>query len=100
MEEAFLNCNIWSVDITHDAYNDSNFFLVDRIYHYNSLTSGIVVFNPNCIQIPEFEIKELHLLDGLDYDFINRNVIPILCKIDQYWKIDLTHYHRIRLYLK
>ena len=92
MNEAFLDCNIWSVNLTGQPYIEHNFFLVENVYYYNSLTSGIVVFNPNCMQIPEFEIKNLHLLDGVDYEFINKHTIPLLYKDDS-WKIDLTIYN-------
>lgn len=94
MNDAFLNCNIWSVDLTtKQPYFEQNFFLVEKVYYYNSLTSGIIVFNPNCIQVPEFEIKDLHLLDELDYDFINKYTIPVLYKNEDSWKIDLTIYN-------
>jgi hypothetical protein len=93
MNEAFLDGNIWSVDLTRQPYIEHKFFLVENVYYYNSLTSGIIVFNPNCIQIPEFEIKDLHLLDGVDYEFINKYTIPLLYKHDESWKIDLTIYN-------
>jgi hypothetical protein len=66
MNDAFLDCNIWSVHLINQPYIEHNFFLVENVYYYNSLTSGIIVFNPNCTQIPEFEIKDLHLLDQVD----------------------------------
>ena len=75
------------------AYIEHNFFLVENVYYYNSLTSGIIVFNPNCMQIPEFEIKDLHLLDQVDYDLINKYTIPLLYRDDKSWKIDLTMYN-------
>lgn len=93
MTEAFLNCNIWSVDLVNQPYIEHNFFLVETVYYYNSVTSGIIAFNPNCIQIPEFEIKDLHLLDAVDYEFINKHTIPLLYKHDDSWKIDLTIYN-------
>ena len=93
MKQAFLDCNIWSVDLINQPYIEHNFFLVENVYYYNSLTSGIIVFNPNCMQIPEFEIKDLHLLDQLDYELINKPTIPVLYKDDKSWKIDLTMYN-------
>ena len=93
MKQAFLDCNIWSVDLINQPYIEHNFFLVENVYYYNSLTSGIIVFNPNCMQIPEFEIKDLHLLDQLDYELINKHTIPVLYKDDKSWKIDLTMYN-------
>ena len=45
------------------------------------------------MQIPEFEIKDLHLLDQLDYELINKHTIPVLYKDDKSWKIDLTMYN-------
>jgi hypothetical protein len=93
MNEAFLDCNIWSVHLINQPYIEHNFFLVENVYYYNSLTSGIIVFNPNCMQIPEFEIKDLHLLDQVDYGRINKYTIPILYKDNDSWKIDLTVYN-------
>ena len=93
MNDAFLNCNIWSVNLVNQPYIEHNFFLIEKVYYYNSLTSGIIVFNPSSVQIPEFEIKDLHLLDELDYDFINKYTIPILYKNEDSWKIDLTIYN-------
>ncbi len=93
IEKPFLDCNIWSVHLINQPYIEYNFYLVENIYHYNSLTTGIIVFNPNCIQIPEFEIKNLHLLDGLDYDIINKYTIPILHKHEDRWTIDLRIYN-------
>ena len=99
MNTAFLNCNIWSVNddsIPQDLY-DIDFFLVSNIYYYNSLTSGILYFDINCIQIPEFEIQNLHLLHNLNFDLINKHTIPILCKINESWKIDLRIYEDFKL---
>lgn len=95
MNEAFLECNIWSVNLTVTPYTEYNVFLVEKIYYYNSLTSGIIVFNPSCVQIPEFEIKYLHLLNGLNYEFINKETIPILNKTDDLWTIDLIIYNKV-----
>lgn len=93
MNDAFLDCNIWSVDLINQPYIQHNFFLVENIYYYNSLTSGIIVFNPNCMQIPEFEIANIHLLDKVDYNLTNKYSIPILYKEQDFWKIDLTIYN-------
>jgi hypothetical protein len=93
MNEAFLDCNIWSINLTGQPYIENNFFLVENIYYYNSLSSGIIVFNPSCIQIPEFEIKHLHLLDNLNYELINKCAIPILYKVDDCWEINLSVYN-------
>jgi hypothetical protein len=95
MNDAFLDCNILSINLIDQPYNDHNFFLIEKVYYYNSLTSGIIVFNPGSVQIPEFEIRDIHLLDGLDYDFINKENVPILSRIDNNWKIDLTLYHKL-----
>lgn len=93
IETAFLDCNIWSVYLNVQPYVDHNFFFVERVYSYNSLTSGIIIFNPNCMQIPEFEIKDLHLLDKVDYELINKYRIPVLYKVNDSWKINLEMYN-------
>lgn len=101
METAFLNCNIWSVSlIDGQPYLSYNFYLVQKIYQYNSLSSGMIYFDSSSIQIPEFEIQEKHLLDNLDYKLINDHCIPILKRVDgdiEYWKIDLTLYENHKL---
>jgi hypothetical protein len=97
MSEAFLDCNIWSVNLTRQPYIEHNYFLVENIYYYNSLSSGITNFNFECAQIPEFEISDIHLLDGIDYELINKYQIPILCKNDTFWKIDLKNYEDSKL---
>jgi hypothetical protein len=89
---SFLNCNIWSINITNG--DDSGFFEIKRIYYYNSDTEE---FNnpipPGFIQIPEFEIQNLYLLQGLDFDFISQHGTPIIRK-DSHdkWTIDLRYY--------
>ena len=97
MNDAFLNCNIWSVHITNQPYQHENFYLVETVYHYNSLVSGIINFNLECIQIPEFEITGIDLLDGLDFEFINKYSVPILYKNETGWKIDLRIYEDYKL---
>jgi hypothetical protein len=92
MNTAFLNCNIWSVHTLNQPYINENFYLFDCIYYYNSLESGITEFNLECIQIPEFEIQDIQLLNGLDFQSINKNGIPFLYKNDNGWKIDLRFY--------
>jgi hypothetical protein len=89
---AFINCNIWSV---HNLYvDDFGYTLVRRIYPYNSDTSEFnAPIPPGFIQIPEFEIKNLHLLDNLDYDLINKFSIPIIKRDEEgNWSIDLKCY--------
>jgi len=90
----FLYCNIWSVFTT---LNYDDFYYIHRVFHYDSLNSGIVDFDPALIHIPEFLISNLHLLHDVDYDFINENTIPILKREVLSWKIDLTHYENIKL---
>lgn len=87
----FLDCNIWSVN---DMLVDNmGFAFVKMIYPYNSNTEEFnTSIPPGFIQIPEPEIKNLHLLDGLDYEFINAFRIPIIRIENDEWKIDLTHY--------
>lgn len=89
----FINCNIWSIN--DNVVIDDEFYFVRRVYHYNSDTEE---FNnpipPGFIQIPEFEIKDLHLLNNLNYDFINEFKIPIIRKNTfDAWSIDLKHYN-------
>lgn len=77
------------------------FYLIERIYHYNSLESGIGDFTIFCFQIPEFEIRDLHLLNDIDFKVIDENKIPILRRViesnTEYWKIDLTYYENFKL---
>ena len=96
MQTAFLNCNIWSVNITQ-PYIDNNFYLVESVYQYDSLNSGIINFNLECIQIPEFEIQNIDLLNNIDFDFVNKHSIPILHKNNDTWQIDLRIYEDFKL---
>jgi hypothetical protein len=74
---------------------DDGFYFISRVYYYDSNTEE---FNnpipPGFVQIPEFEIKNLHLLDSVDYEFVNNFKIPIIRK-DNFdsWSIDLKHYN-------
>jgi hypothetical protein len=97
MNTAFLNCNIWSVHSINQPYINENFYLVESVYFYNSLESGIIEFNLECIQIPEFEIQDMYLLQGLDFDLINSCSIPILYRNNSIWKIDLRLYEDYKL---
>jgi hypothetical protein len=90
--KSFLDCNIWSVN---DLFVDElGFTFVRRVYQYNSNTSEFnTPIPPGFIQIPEFEIKNLHLLDNLDYSRIHEFRIPIIRKDSNgQWQIDLKHY--------
>ncbi len=97
MENAFLNSNIWSVPQTNQPYLHEQFYLVHQVYHYNSLYSGMINFDIDCLQLPEFEIQNIELLQNLDFDFINKNQIPILCRDNEVWKIDLKYYEHYKL---
>jgi hypothetical protein len=80
--------------------DDLGFTLVRKIYPYNSDTEEFnTPIPPGFIQIPEFEIKRLELLDNLDYDLINKFRIPLLRR-NTYtgeWSIDLRYYENIYL---
>jgi len=98
MQEPFLNCNIISVLALSNT--PDYFYKVENIYHYNSLESGIVNFRIDCIQIPEFEIRDRDLLNGLDFQLIGDLNIPIIKRViedDEYWKIDLKYYEDYKL---
>lgn len=97
METSFLKCNIWSIHSVIQPHIDDNFYLVESVYYYDSLKSGIVNFNLECIQIPEFEIDDINLLDNVDFEMVNINGIPILSKTNTGWKIDLTFYENYKL---
>ena len=97
MQTAFLHCNIWSVNITQQPYIDNNFYLVESVYQYDSLNSGIINFNLECIQIPEFEIQNIDLLNNIDFDFVNKYSVPILHKNNDTWQIDLRIYEDFKL---
>ena len=95
----YLNCSIFSVHnlpVTEDY-----FYMVENIYFYNSLTSGIINFKQETIQIPEFEIQDLNLLHTLDHNIINKHSIPVIKRVfgvdGEFWKIDLLHYEYYKL---
>lgn len=96
--DAFLNCAILSVHALGKLNTHPNFFFISSVYFYNSLTSGIFNFDLECIQIPEFEIQDSHLLKGLDFNLITKNSIPILYRNNNdTWKIDLRLYEDFEL---
>jgi hypothetical protein len=97
MNDAFLNCNIWSVHLLKQPYIEHNFYSVANVYYYNSLNSGIYYFDLECVQIPEFEIRNINLLDNIDFDFVNKYSIPILYRDKDGWKIDLRIYEDFKL---
>lgn len=89
----FLDCNIWSV---LPARIHLNYYLVEKIYHYNSLTSQYE-FNTSYTQVPEFEIQDMYILKEIDMNLVNKNDIPILKKEygdngKEIWKIGLDFY--------
>jgi hypothetical protein len=99
INNAFLNCSIFSV---HNLpVTEDEFYMVENVYYHNSLTSGIVEFKQETIQIPEYEIQDLHLLNAIDFNIINQYGIPILKRniglTEESWKIDLTHYDYYKL---
>ena len=99
MELPFLDCSIFSV---HNlAVTEDDFYMIENVYYYNSLTSGIVEFKQTTIQIPEYEIQDLFLLNTIDTNIINQHGIPVLKRViglnEEYWKIDLTYYEYYKL---
>jgi hypothetical protein len=72
-----------------------DFYFVESIYPYNSNNTEYnkEIF-PDCIAIPEFEIKNLNLLANLDYNLINSKRISILKISNSICYIDL-HYYEI-----
>jgi len=65
------------------------------------LSSGIINFKQETIQIPEFEIEDLHLLNNVDPKIINDYGIPIIKRSiesqKEIWKIDLLYYEYYKL---
>jgi hypothetical protein len=47
------------------------------------------------MQIPEFEIKDMHLLDGVNPRLTYKFNIPILRNAEDSWKIDLALYNQL-----
>jgi len=90
----FLECNIWSIQAGMDA---NGFTFVEKIYYYNSMVGDCNILENTSvgfIQIPEFEIQNLHLLDSLDFDLINKNRIRIIRNVNDIWAIDLSYYEQ------
>jgi hypothetical protein len=98
-ENAFLNCTILSVDSL--PATDDDFYLIDKIYHYNSLESKSINFQYVCIQIPEHEIVNYDLMYNLDYDLVNKFSIPLIKRVvnsqNEFWEIDLKYYENYKL---
>lgn len=86
----FLDCNIWSINI----HSHNGFYTIERVYSHNSSTTNINrTHNPECYQIPEFEISKLDLLTNVNLQLVNDNCIPIIVKTDDIWEINLFHYN-------
>jgi hypothetical protein len=89
----FLDCDMFSL-----FEDDNGFYLIYRIYRYNSLSDN---FNNNvdkdnlgCYQIPDFKIKNLHLLKTVDFQKIAKLIIPVIRKDDNdNWEVDLSKYY-------
>lgn len=87
---SFLDCYIWSIS----CCNIDQYFLIEKVYYHNSLTNDFVSIVPGNVQVPEFEIKNIHLLNQVDFDIINKNQIPIIkLNDDDSWSIDLKYYY-------
>jgi hypothetical protein len=91
----FLDCNVWSVNPDLDP---NGFAMVEKVYHYNSLLGDCNTLEHNVqtgfIQIPQFEIQNLELLNLLDFQFINEHKIPIIKILNNTWSIDLYYYEQ------
>lgn len=87
---SFLDCNIWIIpDIDH---TEDYFYPVYEVFKYNSNTDNFSMYMPGSIIVPEFEIENLHLLEGLDFDLINKNRIYLIKRENTKWSIDLKYY--------
>ena len=87
----FLDCNIWSVS----CHGIDEYYLVEKVYHYNSLSNTFIDIIPGHIQIPEFEIHDLNLLDQVDFNIVNASFIPIIKRTtNDRWSIDLKYYEQ------
>ena len=88
---SFLNCNIWSVYL-----EETGLAFVKSIYPYNSNTSDFNIPTPiECIQIPDFEINNLELLNKLDHVLISKYKISIIKKDkDEQWHLNLEDYDK------
>ena len=84
----FLNELVWKLDILSDGH----FFLVNEVSFVNSCDNNIYNLDENIIIVPQSLIHDLHKLDGLDYNLINNNHIPIVKQANNKWYIDLTYY--------
>lgn len=87
----FLECDIWSIE----NHSFDGFYMIEKIYKYNSLCDNINdTYTIGFYQIPEFEIYNLHLLNGVDLQLVNDNRIPIIERSEQdQWGINLFHYN-------
>jgi hypothetical protein len=87
----FLDCAMWSVH-RHYAYPD--FYFVEEVYYYNSNNTEYNTYKEvGSIEVPEFEIKNMGLLDGLNFSLINENKIPIVSS-NNGWEINLKYYEQ------
>ena len=96
MTKPFIDDNIWEL---HNFKIFDDRYIVERIFHYNSLEDNKYISALSGIALPEKKIKNLINQDLVEI-FI-KNEIPIIKKevtiTGEYWSIDLNY---ARLYAK
>jgi hypothetical protein len=75
----FIDCNIWIIPDNPESHKWGNFYYIYLIHQYNSLTGSFnTEFSEGFYKIPESEIKNLHLIQMVDWNILQQKSIPIL----------------------
>ena len=90
---SFLECNIWS--LYPDNRTNDEYWFIEKVYQFNSDNSEFNRdVNIRTLQIPEFCIRNLYLLEEIDLYFARDNQIPVIRGCGDDWTVELTHYEK------
>jgi hypothetical protein len=79
------------MDISNEDY-----YCIEQVYRYDSNNTEYNRQIPvGSIQIPEHDIKNLNLLEDLDYTILKKHQIPLIKKSGDSWSIDLYYYEKV-----
>ena len=82
---------------------EKGWYYVARTVKYNSLEPDLNVNFFDIVElhyIPQKEIQNLHLLNGLNFNMVAKYRIPVLTDNGGIWKIDLEHYDKANINLQ
>lgn len=89
----FLDCNIWFI-----FEQEPSRWFVEKVFPYVSNTTELIHIPKGVICVPEFLIRNLKLLQNLDFVHINTHRVSIIKQLsDLSWEINLEEYNNSKL---